>query len=529
MRSQSLTVDQEIGMKVMLLAYEVESYAMCELARHLERDGHEVWIVNCDYYTFIHDTSVREWYRKHNFTKWLNYEEEYRKLYTRNYTVDWDYLKSFEERFCITKNLHQLIMTDRNLSQSHHHRRPYYTPISSRDQLYYWVELQLRWCESLLEKINPDVIFTIERNLFIKNVMWQIASSQGKSMFNLINSRVYGTYWTSDNFGCGTSDTIRSFIASDKMDTDDLRPAVKYVKHFRDSMFSTVVGTPVEKVLQDDAWLDPEAILRDLAYTVRRIVVHGITKKKRYRGRFRSNFFDSSTHLTLLYYLRITLNRLRFLWRNPFKTELPAEPFIYMPLHLLPESSTLTLSTEYYEADLIRYVAKELPVGMRLVVKEHPMMIGDRLFRFYSDLKELPNVYLLDPRYSSKEAVKKSRGVTGISGTALLEAAMLQKPTHAFGKPEFLDIIDFQGYGEFRGFVERCAVGAPSLKFDKTLRYVKYMLDNGVELPLKDVLYGPGSQAFTEGVAIIHQMLKAKLDDSRIVGENIPVTSVKAN
>lgn len=514
-------------MKIMLLAYEVESFAMCELAQRLERDGHEVWIVNCDYYSFIDDSSIRNWYRDKGFTKWVSFEEEYRKLYTEEYDVDWGYLKSFEKRFCVTKNLHQLIMTEPIISRSHHNRTPYYTPINSRDQLYYWVELLLRWCESLFEQIDPDVIFTIERNYFIKNVMWQMASSQGRKMFTMIHTRVYDTLYLSDNFGYGTSDTIRSFIADNNRGSDDLCHAEEYIKHYRDAMFSTIPGTQIKKVLQDDAWLDTKSMLLYLARALRRLIVHGITKKKRYRGRFRSNYFNSSTLLTSLYFFRITINNFRFKWDNPCESQLPSCPFIYMPLHLLPESSTLTLSTEYYEADLIRFIAKELPAGMCLVVKEHPMIVGDRPFKFYSGLADLPNVFLLDPRYPSKEAIEKSHGVTGISGTALLEAQMLQKPTHAFGIPEFLDIIDFQGHAEFPDFVEHCAAGLPSRKFDKTLRYVKYMLDNGEELPLKDVLYSHGSQAFLEGVATIHWMLKAELDALRVISGETPLSRVR--
>ena len=498
-------------MKIMLLAYEDDSYALCELARRLERDGHTAWIVNGDYFTFIDSQSVYNWYRSHGFTRWVNFEEEYRKLYTEDYAVDWGCLESFEKRSCVTKNLNQLIMTDPILGRSHHHRRPYMTPIECPDQLYYWVELLLRWCESLFKQIDPDLIFTIGQNYFIKNVIWQMANSQGIKMLNLIDSRVNGIYWISDNFGIGTSDTVRSFIASDKTDTRDLRPAMEYIERFRDTMLSTR-GALVDTWLQS-AWseLDPKVVLRRLAYTTRGIIVHGITRKKMYRGRFRSNYFNSSTLLTLLYSWRVAFNKLRFRWDNPCCSQLPSIPFIYMPLHVLPESSTLTLSTEYYEADLIRFIAKELLAGMCLVVKEHPHMVGIRPFSFYSNLADLLNVFLLDPRYPSKEVVEKSRGVTGISGTALFEAAMLQKPTHAFGEPEFLDILDFQGHAEFRDFVEHCAAGLPSRKFDQVLRYVKYMLDNGVELPLNDVLDKRGSQAFLEGVAIIHQMLKAKV------------------
>jgi len=507
-------------MKVMLLAYEVDSYAMCELAQHFERDGHEAWIVNGDYYSFIDNTSIRNWYLKQGFTRWVNYEEEYRKLYTEEYVVDWEYLESFEKQYCKTKKLQQLIMSDSILSRSNHCRFPYYSIIESSDQLYYWVELQLRWCESLFMKLAPDVVFTIGENYFVKNVIWQIAHSQDIHIFNLIDTRVHGKHRISDNFGYGTDSAVRSFIANEKLEAEDLVDAKEYIDHFSDSMFSTNLGTPVEMVIRD-SWLNPKAILLDLFHQIKHAVIHRVTKKKMYGGFFRSNYFNSSTILVILYFCRRAMNQLRFRWNSPCFSQLPSMPFIYMPLHLLPESSTLTLSIEQYEIDLIRFIAKELPIGMSLVVKEHPMMVGDRPFEFYSELEKLPNVILLDPRYPSKEMVKESRGVTGISGTALLEAAMLQKHTHAFGKPEFLDVIEFQGHSEFQEFVEHCAGNFPPLKFDKVLRYVKYMLDKGVELPLKAVLYKRRSQSFYEGTATIYQMLLGRLVDVGIIKDGL--------
>ena len=146
-------------------------------------------------------------------------------------------------------------------------------------------------------------------------------------------------------------------------------------------------------------------------------------------------------------------------------------------------------------------------------------MVGDRPFSFYSDVGNLPNVYLLDPRFSSKEIIKKSCGVTGISGTALLEAAMLQKPTHTFGMPGFYDIMDFHGHRDFQDFVKHCAEGKPSCEPTKMLRYVNYMLENGVALPMKDILYGHSSTSFFEGTEAIYRMFKDKLNDLKIVTE----------
>jgi len=506
----------------MFLAHEAECYANCQLAQLFEQDGHECWLVNTDYWSFIDNQMVEDWCRDRGFSNWVDFETEYLKLYNGEFEVDWDYLKSFEEKYCSTKNLQQLMMTDMILSRSHHNRYPYYTPIKSQKRLYYWVELQLRWCESLLDNINPDVIFTIGTNYFIKNAVWQIASAQNRPMYTLGDSRVFGSSFVSDNFTLGTSRTILAEIS--KKPTDDIysTAAEDYIDHFHHSMFSTIVDTPVEKFLQD-SWLDPKKIIFEFISYTKSILRHQFFRKKKYRGKYRANYFNSDFRYLIPYYGRFAFNQLRFKWRNPCVAELPERPFIYLPLHLLPESSTLTSSVEYYEADLIRFISKELPAGLFLVVKEHPMMVGDRPFKFYADISKLPNVILLDPRYPSKDIVLKSLGVTGISGTALFEAAMLQKPTHTFGTPEFLALLDYEGYSEFSDFVQHCSAELPSHKFELVLNYVRYMLDHGVFISWEDVLKKQGSDAFYECVRLIYQMLNSQLEllaqDSRLMQE----------
>ena len=87
-----------------------------------------------------------------------------------------------------------------------------------------------------------------------------------------------------------------------------------------------------------------------------------------------------------------------------------------------------------------------------MVVKENPMMIGDRRKKFYRWVSRQASVILVDPLMSSYELIINSKGVIGISGTALLEAAILGKPTHAFGHPEFRDFMTSSGYDDLDKF-----------------------------------------------------------------------------
>src|SRR5205823_6797277 len=82
---------------------------------------------------------------------------------------------------------------------------------------------------------------------------------------------------------------------------------------------------------------------------------------------------------------------------------------------------------------LIHYIAKSLPAGHDLMVKEHPAMKGYRDLSYYRRLKEMYNVHLMSPRTDSHELIKASDAVFTITGTTGWEGLLYGKPVIAFG------------------------------------------------------------------------------------------------
>jgi len=80
---------------------------------------------------------------------------------------------------------------------------------------------------------------------------------------------------------------------------------------------------------------------------------------------------------------------------------------------------------------VITNIAKSLPIGYKLLVKEHPVMEtqGWRPISFYKQIMDLPNVQLIHPSVSSEEIIKKSSLVITIRGTTSLEATFFGKPS----------------------------------------------------------------------------------------------------
>jgi len=112
-----------------------------------------------------------------------------------------------------------------------------------------------------------------------------------------------------------------------------------------------------------------------------------------------------------------------------------ATPFVYFPLHLEPERVTL-IGSPYFtnQLETIRHILKSLPVGYRLLVKEHPTQSirGWRTNSYYKQMMNLPNLELMHPSVSNTELLKKCSLVVTIAGTAGLEAAFYGKPSILF-------------------------------------------------------------------------------------------------
>lgn len=108
--------------------------------------------------------------------------------------------------------------------------------------------------------------------------------------------------------------------------------------------------------------------------------------------------------------------------------------FVYFPLHLQPEASTIVCAQKYEkQLFFIDSWAKSLPADTVLYVKEHYAVLGTRELDFYKQLKKYPNVFLIDPWEDTFKLIKGSVAVTTLTGTAGWEAMLLRKPVFLGG------------------------------------------------------------------------------------------------
>ncbi|MCD6468892.1 MAG: hypothetical protein J7L32_06280 [Thermoplasmata archaeon] len=110
------------------------------------------------------------------------------------------------------------------------------------------------------------------------------------------------------------------------------------------------------------------------------------------------------------------------------------ERFILFPLHYQPEATTMVFAP-FYENQLAvaENIAKSIPAGYRLYVKEHKAMWGRRPFWFYKHLRQLPSVKLIQPEFNIHDLIKSCAAVVVLTNTTGLEALLHGKPVVVLG------------------------------------------------------------------------------------------------
>lgn len=115
--------------------------------------------------------------------------------------------------------------------------------------------------------------------------------------------------------------------------------------------------------------------------------------------------------------------------------DLEGKRFAFYPLHTEPETAVSVLSPEYfYQQAAIAAVARDLPAGVILAVKETIHGAGRRPDNFYDQIRDLKNVTFLHMMEYGLEVVKKCSVLVTITGTAGFEASVLGKPVISFGR-----------------------------------------------------------------------------------------------
>ena len=332
----------------------------------------------------------------------------------RPFTHDIKYLQDFEEKFDL--NLWFIIFMERSFYKYNKYHKFTYEEILNI------VEQECKFFEKILDETKPDFFFIGLTDLHHNHLLAEMCKKRNIKVFYLGSTR-FG-YRASINELEDQTNFVPNLKNDEKRSFTELQ---SYLKKF-DSLKQSQM----------------------------------FAKKLRNRSRinkikaFWKFFFIYDTKSYRNHFTRFGITRMELIKKIPFsyKKRKTAKymtnhalrkiddtiPFIYYPLHSEPERA-LSVTAPFFtnQIEVITHIAKSIPMGFKLLVKDHPTMglKGGRTIEFYESIMSLPNVEILHPSFPRDEVLRKCSIVITVTGTSALEGAFFDKASIIMGDTPF--------------------------------------------------------------------------------------------
>ena len=381
-----------------------------------------------------------------NYTSLVLEEDIHKRIKTE--TIDYEYLSMIEKEYG-TPNLWPHLYVDRVIMNGQLVREyPYDEPSLSHDDMLRRVQVTAKAIIEFLDREKPDVLVISVIGSVGSSLLYTIAKKRGIKTISIELTRIKsgmafsetykGFSWVSKRFN-----ELEGGRISAKHDQ-----AINFLKEFRNRPMA--FRKEADPSFNNQAlrranlqFLHPKKLLWSVYW-------HSKTFIKDI-GRIGGDYTD-----VLVWYA--TWDKIKRKSRgligysDLYGTVDPNELFAYYPLHYDPEMSTL-LYAPYYtdQVMLIKAIARSLPLGMKLYVKEHPAMVGFRTRAYYKQLLKIPNVKLIAPNISGHTLIQSAQLTLTITGSGGWESILLKKPVITFGDVYFNDV---PGVKRCKGFEE---------------------------------------------------------------------------
>lgn len=345
--------------------------------------------------------------------------------------LDLGYLKNIEKEYGIP-NLWPYIALDRVLMFNMLKREyPYNTPAYSHEEMMKIFQIKIKAILAFLEKEKPDFIFMTVVGRVGTMLLYQIAKKKDIPVFLGIETRIDDGYILTDNYkNFSWSEQIFNNLTQNGLKSKKNDEAQHYIKRFRDKpitySYSLRDGNLDVSHLKELKWFLSKKFFKSLFWFFK-LTFRYFTKKK---------WLDYTEESPLTYFIDRLKRKVRTLiGLNRFYNSIDlSEDYAFFPLHYEPEIAIFLLAPFWTDQlNLIRQIAKSLPLDFKLYVKEHPAMVRYRPFSYYKELKKIPNVKLIRPSVESFGLIKNSKLIITITGTAGWEGILFKKPVITFG------------------------------------------------------------------------------------------------
>ena len=364
--------------------HDCELYAVIDITNRTKKFFEEQNLVNFQKIWFLHDHIQK------------------------TYKIDIDYLRNFEKKYSI--NLWQLGFNERIFYQHNEFYK------FTQDEILSILEKECKLYESILDEIQPDFLITSETALHQQHLFYEICRKRGIKVLMLNQSKFA--------YKC---------IISQELHKLDSMPALSKIpskKRTFDELLNVLTSTDNTKQLQ----LYSKNFGNSKSSKLKAVSEY-IFKSDNSNTETHFSYYGRSKFKVLVDYLiksRKATTRKSFIDKYLEYEIYDNEQFVLFTLHQEPER-TLLIAAPFYtnQLEVIRHIAKSLPPGYKLYVKEHfsQLLREWREISYYKEIIEIPNVRLYHPSANIEPLIQKSSLVISIGGTTSFEAAFYQKPS----------------------------------------------------------------------------------------------------
>ncbi len=492
--------------KILLICKENFSYPLFFLAKKLLADGNTLGAF------FIHPEEGCYNKSMYNKNTYYNFKEKLPQVklyglddlcktfneYHRDGGLDINYLEKIEKEYSHFKNFN-LQLTSSQLTTRHLHSRFFFNHTTlAQNQIF--LELGYKKVIHVLDEFKPDVIFDVEDGELLRAIINEVAFKRKLPYVNIDYPRFEGYKIPTYCLGVQSDGYLKlEYDRCHAMSKSDLTDEYEYVANLRDGgsiMSKEFHGTITSQYEPDHLYSVFKSLVEKFLYFWSVFVISGNSRLARKR-----QILYSSPIKHFLFYLKVALKK-QLLFRENWYFEKPDknDTYVYMPLHLIPESTTFVKAPFYInELNIIEQVSKSLPINWKLYVKEHQAMVGERSLSFYNAVKKFPNVKLVKFNYYNdpKPWIQHSQGVVAISGTGAYEAAMLGKQSIVFADVPFTLIEGVHRVHSFEELPKILASMTSIENMKSCAAYLAAVKSTGMDINLKYLI--------TEGESIIAQ------------------------
>ena len=322
---------------------------------------------------------------------------------------DMEYLSNFEKKYDI--NLWELAINERIFYR--------FNPIYhfSSDEILSILQHECQLFDEILVEVKPDFLLMFEPTLHQHELLYRMCKKRGIKILLLNQPNISR---------CIISETPRKIDV--EINLEKLESSHKNfdeLKLYRDSFssYKTI------KNYRNNFKVSNFELIKS-AFTFFSSKNEHIKTHYTHRGRTKINVLKDEIQKKLKRKFRYSF------MDNNLETKIDFdEKFIYFPLSV-DEERNLLINAPFYtnQLEVILHIAKSLPIGYKLYVKENPAQVVRywRSISEYKDIMNIPNVRLIHPSFPAEKIYKKCSLVITIGGTSGLDAVFYEKPSIIF-------------------------------------------------------------------------------------------------